>query len=445
MKKSWHPLLMVNQEKVWKREKEAMEEHKKLQELKRERDQERELQELRRMQEEAGGKKRQDRVDWLYAAPAAGSEANPDDLEDYLLGKKKIDKIFRGDEAQELSAIGGGKVGSTGTASNTPNGYQALQNANTVQDMAAKVREDPMLAIKKQEQAAYEALLRDPARLRQLRRQHGLEDTDKDKKHERERPRSERHRRKHESREDRHHSGSRRSHRSHRPHRHHHTEGDVSPRRSRSTSPASRYRGELSPETHDASRDYTRDAKRSHRDGYDYSSCRRSGGYDEPRQERKRDTGDHEERRSSYRGGDLRRSTYAERSQQDRRPHRETNSHRRKDRYDMNGVTARHPRNGLSGEEKAAKLAAMADAAQQMQNDRVQSLTEHEAEEAAELARDAAARESAKKRYGPHASGETVRSEFLLGQQSKMTMDSSLDLAQRLSRNRRGLERLEAE
>ena len=30
MKKSWHPLLMVNQERVWKQEKKAYEERKKL-------------------------------------------------------------------------------------------------------------------------------------------------------------------------------------------------------------------------------------------------------------------------------------------------------------------------------------------------------------------------------------------------------------------------------
>ena len=44
----------------------------------------------------------------------------------------------------------------------------ALQNANTLRDTASKVREDPMLAIKKQEQAAYEAMMNDPIKRRQL-------------------------------------------------------------------------------------------------------------------------------------------------------------------------------------------------------------------------------------------------------------------------------------
>lgn len=54
----------------------------------------------------------------------------------------------------------------------------ALQNANTSGDLAAKIREDPMLAIKQQEQAAYQALLKDPTRLRQLRAAAGLADED---------------------------------------------------------------------------------------------------------------------------------------------------------------------------------------------------------------------------------------------------------------------------
>src|SRR6185369_11358611 len=56
MKKSWHPLLIKNQERVWKEEQKAAEEQKKLSQLKKELEEERQLQELRRMQEAAGGK-----------------------------------------------------------------------------------------------------------------------------------------------------------------------------------------------------------------------------------------------------------------------------------------------------------------------------------------------------------------------------------------------------
>lgn len=105
MKKSWHPLLHTNQERVWKKEKEALEERKKLEELRREREQEREMQELQRLQEEAGGKKRSEKLDWMYATPAAASGPSASELEDYLLGKKRVDKILRQDEGQKVSLV----------------------------------------------------------------------------------------------------------------------------------------------------------------------------------------------------------------------------------------------------------------------------------------------------------------------------------------------------
>ncbi|SPO39947.1 uncharacterized protein PSFLO_05429 [Pseudozyma flocculosa] len=197
MKKSWHPLLHVNQERVWKQEKKALEERKKLEELRRERQQEREMQELQRLQEEAGGKKRLDKIDWMYATPAAANAPSANDLEDYLLGKKRVDQMLRGDEAQ--------KVSKSDTSS-----FISLQNANTARDTAAKVREDPMLAIKQQEQAAYEALLRDPTRLRQMRQKAGLPDTAdrKESKEERRRRKDEKRRRREEQADHRGHASS---------------------------------------------------------------------------------------------------------------------------------------------------------------------------------------------------------------------------------------------
>ncbi len=188
MKKSWHPLLQVNQERVWKREKEALEERKKLEELRREREQEREMQELQRLQEEAGGKKRVDKVDWMYATPATTGSSSAADMEDYLLGKKRVDKLLQGDENKEVSKA-------------SQKSLISLQNANSARDLAAKVREDPMLAIKQQEQEAYEALLRDPARLRQLKMQAGI-DVDAESKEERRRRKEEK-RRRHNERERR--------------------------------------------------------------------------------------------------------------------------------------------------------------------------------------------------------------------------------------------------
>lgn len=56
------------------------------------------MQELQRLQEEQTGKKKSDKLEWMYATPAAGGSTNPNDLEDYLLGKRRVDKVLTGDD-----------------------------------------------------------------------------------------------------------------------------------------------------------------------------------------------------------------------------------------------------------------------------------------------------------------------------------------------------------
>ena len=52
--------------------------------------------------------------------------------------------------------------------------FIAVQNANNARDTAAKIREDPLLAIKQQEQAAYQALLANPLRLKAMQERAGI-------------------------------------------------------------------------------------------------------------------------------------------------------------------------------------------------------------------------------------------------------------------------------
>ena len=59
--------------------------------------------------------------------------------------------------------------------------FIATQYANTLRDTAAKIREDPLLAIKQQEQASYQALMANPLRLREMQERNGLK-VKKDKK-----------------------------------------------------------------------------------------------------------------------------------------------------------------------------------------------------------------------------------------------------------------------
>ncbi|CAD6586999.1 MAG: RNA-splicing factor [Cyphobasidiales sp. Tagirdzhanova-0007] len=158
LKKSWHPLLMKNQSRVWEEETKALQERKQLAQLQKERAEERQIQELQRLQAEQGGKKVQERVEWLYAAPSAGSGPNAEDLEQYLLGKKTVDKLFKEQDEKKIAqlAASSGQTGQTAAQGGVA-GFTALgQNANNARDLAAKIREDPLLAIKQQEQAAYE-------------------------------------------------------------------------------------------------------------------------------------------------------------------------------------------------------------------------------------------------------------------------------------------------
>lgn len=156
LKKSWHPVLMSNQRRVWEEEKKALDERKRIEQMMKERQEERQIQELQDMQEAAGGKKRLNRVDWMYSGPSTGQVGTTEEMEGYLLGKRRIDGILKGTENKKLE-----KAADQGS-------FMALQNANTLRDTASKIREDPMLAIKKQEQAAYEALMNDPVRRRLL-------------------------------------------------------------------------------------------------------------------------------------------------------------------------------------------------------------------------------------------------------------------------------------
>lgn len=147
LKKSWHPVLMSNQRRVWEEEKKALDERKRTDQMLKERQEERQIQELQQMQEAAGGRKRIDKVDWMYSGPSSGQAGTTEEMEGYLLGKRRVDGLLKGTEHTKLEKKA------------AEDSIMALQHANTLKDTASKVREDPMLAIKKQEQAAYEALM----------------------------------------------------------------------------------------------------------------------------------------------------------------------------------------------------------------------------------------------------------------------------------------------
>ena len=203
LKKSFHPTLRRNQAAVYDEEQKALAERKRTQQRINEIKEERAKEELQRQLEAAGGKKRVDRVDWMYQGPTDGQVGTTEETEAYLLGKRRIDNLIKGTEHKNLEKDAGQES------------FIALQNANSARDTAAKVRDDPLLAIKRQEQVAYEAMMKDPSRRRRLLSSMGFDD---EKKKDKEKRREERHKRRrhhHRHRDD--YSDDERQHKHRRP------------------------------------------------------------------------------------------------------------------------------------------------------------------------------------------------------------------------------------
>lgn len=236
LKKSWHPVLMSNQRRVWEEEKKALDERKRTEQRIKELKEERAKEEIQAKLEAAGSRKRVDRVDWMYQGPSSGQAGTTEEMEGYLLGKRRIDGLIKGTENKKLEKQA------------SEDSFMALQHANTLRDTAAKVREDPMLAIKKQEQAAYEAMMNDPIKRRQLLALAGKGEEKKEKKEKKHRRHHHRHRddsddeRRHKRRRREDDDGHRSSRTEHRRRRSDSYSRSPSPvrRRDRSRSPVSR-------------------------------------------------------------------------------------------------------------------------------------------------------------------------------------------------------------
>ncbi|KAK9492980.1 Pre-mRNA splicing factor-domain-containing protein [Lipomyces doorenjongii] len=165
LKKSWHPGLMRNQEAVWKREQEALEERKKIAERQREIQEERERNELQALQEAAGGKKRVDRVEWMYSAPQGGNMGVTSEVEAFLMGKNTVEELLNQSEGM-------------GSLKEEADSFmKTTSSSNSSKDIASKVREDPMLVVKKEQQALVNAIRNNPQRLKELMAMRGRHET----------------------------------------------------------------------------------------------------------------------------------------------------------------------------------------------------------------------------------------------------------------------------
>jgi hypothetical protein len=376
LKKSWHPHLMSNQKRVWAEEKKALDERKKTDQVLKERAEERQIQELERLQEAAGGKKRTDRVDWMYHGPGSGGPGAgggvSEEMEGYLLGKRRLDGLVKRSESENLKKEAGQE------------GFMIVGgNANSARDTMSKVANDPMLAIKKQEQAAYEAMMSDPVKRKQLMQAAGRDGEEegrgKDKDRER-RHRSHRHRHREERDGEGHRSKRRRysdedderaSHR-HRSHRHRRRSRSLSESRSRSRSPRRRS-------------DDDRDDRRyeSRRDRRDYE---RSRSRTPPR--RREYGGDSRDRKRSY-PSPRRSGSSDSRSRSPYRPRRQDSYNERPRRKSPDYKDSRKPytspqedERGNEEADRAAKLAAMQSNASDLETERKSRLADIAATEA---------------------------------------------------------------
>lgn len=387
-----------------------LEEKKKLDQLRKEKEEERQLQELQRLQEEQTGKKRQEKLEWMYSTPATGSGPSANDLEDYLLGKKRVDKILTGDENDKVSLLpalrtavanSGQKVGAS------HKNFIATQFANTVRDTAAKIREDPLLAIKQQEQAAYQALMSNPLRLKQLQEKNGIkvkkEKKDKNKHKEKGKRRS----------DDRSRSRERIRYRSRSRSPRHRSRDDHSHSR-RSSSPYYRNSRRRSPS-------YSpRDDHRRRRDRSIDGSPRRRRSEDDVRQWPRSDESDEV---SSFRRRDVRpNSNYDDRKRQrSQSPHRRAPPPKRS-RVSPPPMTAQ-----TQSADRATRLAAMSSNATEMSSERQEHLKKLLEQEKREMELEQELRAKSKGMGG------------FLNQEQKKVFGGSGDLEERLRRGRVGL------
>ena len=379
LKKSWHPVLMSNQKKVWEEEKKALEERKRIDQMMKERQEERQIQELQQLQEAAGGTKRTVRVDWMYSGPASGQAGTTEEMEGYLLGKRRIDGLLKGTENQKLQK------------SSREDSFMAVQNANTLRDTAAKVREDPLLAIKKQEQAAYEAMMNDPTKRRMILKAAAGGNDDA-----RTRPDSKRRKHRHgrhDDDDDR--WQSRRS-------RRHGGDGDRSERR------------------------------RQHRRQRSYSMSSPSPA---PSPHRTRRSPSPHRRQSSYFHGCRSRSRSCDERSKDRRGIRKMKSWHSSARQSRPRSRSPLQRKGSPSvtEDPTAKLAAMQEAASELDQDRERRLTAIAAKEQALAEKD----EANRLRNAQHGR----RADFVNGLNRSA---GDLDLANRIGRGKAGMEREQA-
>lgn len=181
-KKSWHPNTFKNQERVWKAEQADAAEKRKLAELQHELNEERNREELKTIAKKSGLIANDDgdrKLEWMYKGPQVNRE-------EYLLGRA-VDRNFEQLDAQEKAASS--SVGITQPKNHVEHEcipfsireYKGLEGTEQV-DMARKLMEDPLMAIKQKEVENRQKILENPVKLKELHRLLKSDQTIKDKR-----------------------------------------------------------------------------------------------------------------------------------------------------------------------------------------------------------------------------------------------------------------------
>lgn len=158
-KKSWHVNTKKNEEKVWLRQQAAAKEALRVAELQKQLNEERKLEEIQRLERESGrstAPPRAPRIDWMYEGPGAAMPGTAEAVatavddakkkqEDALLGRTAA--AMPPAAAEGVAGIGKGDDGSPVVDDDS------IRHELSLRDAEAKLREDPLLVMKRRQAA----------------------------------------------------------------------------------------------------------------------------------------------------------------------------------------------------------------------------------------------------------------------------------------------------
>ncbi len=182
-KKSWHTGGSKQREAVWKREQEHAREEAKLKELQKQIAEEKEQDALKQLAENnRHQKKTQERLEFMYNTPLASVEAGgagaaggasasaleEEERKKFLLGEKKADlsgvketQVSQCDRVAGASGAGGAFL---------PSAYSE-NTAQSRNEVWSRMQNDPLLAIKRQQQNALKKIRSNPVHMQSIRQE----------------------------------------------------------------------------------------------------------------------------------------------------------------------------------------------------------------------------------------------------------------------------------